>query len=153
MKQYVPSLMAVIGMILLTGCASVQRGIPVAPSTINTQLQRADVEVLDNVQGSSETFLFMMGVFQVIDGDKIKVLGIPLGFEDQYSLMGPPTGLEALLGPNTLDRAYYQALGKTPDADAVCAKSYTIQRSGIPFLAAREKVTFTGKALKYKADK
>jgi len=116
-------------------------------------MQRSDVEILGTVQGTSQTFSFLLGMFQVIDGDKVKVLGIPWGFEEQYSLLQAPSMLGGLIGANTADRAYYQALAKTPDADAVCSKAYTIQSSGIPFLAQKETVTFTGKALKYKADK
>ena len=56
-------------------------------------------------------------------------------------------------GDNAVNRAYFNALAKTPDADNVLQKSVNVQTSGIPGLFETEKVTFEGKAVRIKTDK
>ncbi len=101
---------------------------------------------------------YVLGLVKIIDGDKLILLGMKT-FEDQYAFLQDP-GLPILQvltlglsgGPTAEDRAYYKALAATPDADVVIPKAYVKQISGIPLLASMKEVTFTGKAVKIKAD-
>ena len=144
--------------LLSTGCASVQRGAPLAGTDVNVNLSRSDYTVLGPVKGTSTLQSYLLGLIKVVDGDKIIFLGLKT-FEDQYAFLQDP-GLPILQiltlgfsgGATAEDRAYYKALAATPDADVVIPKAYVKQISGIPLLASTREVTFTGKAVKIKAE-
>ena len=159
MKKQMFNMTLILGAaVFMTGCASVQRGTPTAAATVNVNLARADYTVIGPVKGTSTLESYVLGAVKVIDGDKMIILGFKT-FEDQYALLQDPVlpilqmltlGMSG--GPTAEDRAYYKALAATPDADVVVPKSYTKQNSGVPLLATKTEVTFTGKALKLKAD-
>lgn len=144
--------------LLSTGCASVQRGTPIAATEVSVNLARTDYTVLGSVKGTSTMESYVLGLVRIIDGDKFIILGMKT-FEDQYAFQQDP-GLPILQfltlglsgGPTAEDRAYYKALAATPDADVVVPKAYVKQSSGIPLIASMKEVTFTGKALKFRAD-
>lgn len=46
---------------------------------IRTEMSREDIEVLGQVEGSSTTESIILGLIQVVDGDKLRLLGIPFG--------------------------------------------------------------------------
>lgn len=158
-NRIVSSLAMTAVAIAVSGCSSVQRATPTAPGLVNINLEKGDYTMLGSVKGSSTVVSYFFGVVQVIDGDKVRVLGLR-NFEDQYSFQTQPTGNNGLGGmfydlmkPIAVeDRAYYKALAATPDADAVIPKAFTKQKSGIPFICEEEEATFTGKALKYKSE-
>lgn len=100
--------------------------------------------MLDTVVGTSTTDSILFGLIQVVDGNKLRLVGIPF-YEEQYSFSTEYPGLTAA-------RAYYKALSATPDADAVFYKNMDCKNSGIPLLLSRETVTFRGKAIKLKTD-
>ena len=151
------SLMAVTLALFSAGCASVQRGTPVAGAEVNVNLARQDYTVIGPVKGTSTLESYVLGLIKIVDGDKVIILNLKT-FEDQYALLQAPDSpfailFSALTGSATAeDRAYYKALAATPDADVVIPKAYTKQVSGIPLLASMKEVTFTGKAVKIKAD-
>ena len=145
-KLLITGLACITTMVLISGCAGVRRGTPQASAVINANLNASDLEVLDKTEGKSTKVSVLLGLFQVIDGDKYRILGIKF-FEDQYAYEDKPS----LLGRVSIeDRAYYKALAATPDADCVARKAFVTTRSGIPLLYMIEEVTFQGKALKYK---
>jgi len=135
---------------LLAGCSSVTRGTPVAGAVINANMTSADFEVIGTTEGKSRKTSILGPVLQIIDGNKISVLGIKF-FEDQYAFAEKPSGLFTTVSVE--DRAYYKALAATPDADAIAGKGFVRTRSGFPLLWSSQQVTFQGKALKYKAHK
>ena len=155
-KLIVSSLAMAAVAVLMSGCASVQRATPAAPGLVNINLEKGDYTMLNTVEGKSTVSSYVLGVVQIIDGSKVSILGFK-NFEDQYSFQQQDTGpLAALFSifrtVSVEDRAYYKALAKTPDADAVIPKSFTKQSSGFPILFVEEEVTFSGKALKYKSE-
>ena len=117
---------------------------------IETKLTRDNIVVMERVEGTSETDSILLGTIQVIDGDKVKILGIPF-FTDKYACLRPDP-LSCSVAPRTQERAYYKALEATPQADAVFYKSWNQETSGIPLLWNTEKVTFSGKAFTVKPD-
>ena len=128
-------------------------------SSVNmeAQIDREDIEVLDPVEGSSTQTSILGPVIRVVDGDKYQIMGIKF-FEDKSAML-PGTGqnivsqlISAVTGVSVQQRAYYDALAATPDADSVFTKASTVQQSGIPFLFETKKATFHGKALKLKTD-
>ncbi len=135
-------------------CAGSQRRIPAmnfGEIGIETAFDRDDLVVLDTVTGTSTSEQRFL-VVQIIDGDKYKVLGIPF-FKEKYSVVQP--SVIPIFGDfftTTADRAYYNALEKTPDADFVVVRSLDHEYSGIPFLWDRTTVSFRGKAMKIRAD-
>lgn len=131
---------------LLCGCASVTRTTPIAPAEINVNMNSSDYEVLATTEGKSSKTSVLFGAVQVIDGNKLRILGVRF-FEDQYA-----SRMERhwYSGVSTEDRAYYKALANAPDADSVASKAYLETDSGIPLLWKTEEVTFQGKAVKYK---
>jgi len=157
MKRITCSLLLITVAGLISGCASVQRGTPSTGSQINVNLDREDYTILGTTKGTSTVQSYLGGLVQIIDNDKVVVLGIK-GFEDQYAYYRAPqpTLLSKIFGGagriTPEDRAYYKALAATPDADVVMHKSMTKQQSIIPVFRTETTVTFTGKALKYKVD-
>ena len=153
MKKRIVSVLAMATVsVLMSGCANVQRGTPATPGLVNINLERGDYSMLGSVKWSSTLKSYAFGAVQIIDGNKLRILWVFKGYEDQYSYLNPD-GLSQLLGTVSVeDRAYYKALAATPDADAIIPKSFVKQTSGIPFINEEEEVTFSGKALKYKSE-
>lgn len=137
--------------LLVGGCGSSQRMSPTmgyGDLSVQAQVDRSDMVVLDSVEGTSSKTSIAFGIVEVVDGDKLSIVGIPL-FKNKYTYYGQP----GLLGEvSTTDRAYYAALEKSPDADVVLARSMEREDGGIPLLWQIETVTFKGKALRLKAD-
>jgi len=123
------------------GCLS-QKTIPAI--TINPEITRDAIEVLDTVEGTSTTDSILLGLIQVVDGNKLRIIGIPF-YKEQYTFSSGYFGLTAA-------RAYYKALSATSGADAVFYKSMDSEHSGFPLLWSSETVTFRGKAIKLKTD-
>jgi hypothetical protein len=144
-------------LMIVSGCATSQRGAPVAGINIQANMDRTDYEVMGTTEGQSSTVSILGPVLRIIDGDKISVLGMKF-FHDKYayhtdgSLVGSLPLVGGLFSPVTAsERAYYKALAATPEADAVAGKS--MERSDFNilwFLFSKETVTYKGKALKYK---
>ncbi len=99
----------------------------------------------------------LLGSIQIIDEDKYKILWIPF-FQDKGAgnLQGNGSFLamlsKSLTPVSVLDRAYYDALAETPDADTVFYKSATQERRGIPLIFTSHRVTLRGKAAKINTD-
>jgi hypothetical protein len=129
--------------VMMTGCASVMRSTPSAGLVINANMDRNDYEVLGNTSGKSKVSYFFFGAVQIVDEDKLRILGFST-FEDQFAFVNRPGIVTAM------DRAYYKALAATPDADAVAPKAFIMTTTGIPFIWGTQEVTYTGKAIKYK---
>ena len=124
----IPFLMIVVVayMLIIGGCSS-QRGTPqmgFGNFDIETKLTRDNIVVMERVEGTSETDSILLGTIQVIDGDKVKILGIPF-FTDKYACLRPDP-LSCSVAPRTQERAYYKALEASPQADAVFYKSWNI---------------------------
>ena len=112
---------------------------------IETDLSRGDIVVLDRVQGSSTTESICLGAVQIVDGDNLRILGIPF-FKEKYSSLFN----KGIWMNSTERRAYYKALEAAPDADAVFYKSMDYEFSGIPLIWWTETATYTGKGIKLK---
>ncbi len=153
-KSIVWVVMGVMGAALM-GCSSAQKQTPhmgYSGVSVEAQIGRDDLVVLDRVEGSSTSTSILLGLVQIIDGDKVKVLGIPF-FTDKYTYFQDRLPLVgAILGASALDRAYYKALEKHPAADVVLVKSYDLETNGIPLLFSGEVVTVRGKAVALRAD-
>jgi len=134
-------------LILTGGCGS-QKMIPqmgFGNFGINTEFSRDDIVVLDRVQGSSTTENICLGVVQIVDGDGLRLVGIPF-FKEKYTSFSN----EGLWMNSTEHRAYYKALEAAPDADAVFLKSLDYEVSGIPLIWWTETATYSGKGIKLK---
>lgn len=133
----------------LGGCAAANLGTPVAETQIHAYMNSGNCEILEKTEGSSTLTSILLGLVQIVDGDKVAVLGVKF-FEDRYSFV-QPNSRNALLGCVTAeDRAYYKALAAAPDADAVAAKAFSKNIRSIPVLWKEERVTFSGKGLRFK---
>ncbi|MBT5705337.1 hypothetical protein N8737_02265 [Verrucomicrobia bacterium] len=140
-----------------SGCGSIGKSAPHSGLGIVANLDREDVEIIRTVEGESTKQSLLLGSIQVIDGDKYKILWIPF-FQDKGA--GELQSNSTFLGAFTLafapvsviDRAYYDALAETPDADTVFYKTSTQERRGFPLLYTSERVTLRGKAAKVKSD-
>jgi hypothetical protein len=133
------------GPMFLGGCGA-QRSAPTigfGTVDIQAQLKREDLIIMDAVDGQSTQTTILCGLINIIDGDKLQLLGIKF-FEDRYC------GLDASMTDN---RAYYKALEKQAEADAIFQKSWDRTESGIPLLWQTASSTVRGKAIKLKADK
>src|SRR5258708_6628710 len=132
----------VVAMGLLSACSSVTRGTPISHAVINANMTAADYEVLGTTEGKSTRLSVLCGIVQVIDGDKVAILGIKF-FEDQYAYA--EKGALERLRVHPEDRAYYKALAATPDADTVAGKAFVKTKSGIPLIYSSQEVTYQGK--------
>ncbi len=143
------ALSSVVCLFLVGGCGDAQKQTPhmgFGNLEVKSEITRADIVVLDRVVGVSSTESILFGAVQIVDGDKLILLGIPF-FKQKYAYFG--TGS---LFAQTADRAYYKALEAAPDADSVFCKSMDNESEGIPLLWAKKTVTWKGKAIKLKAD-
>ncbi|MGA2863437.1 MAG: hypothetical protein ABSF95_03010 [Verrucomicrobiota bacterium] len=136
---------------LLAGCATGNYTPVVRFGALNleTQVPRRDLVILDTVEGSSRQDTYLLGLVQIVDGAKWEVLGVKF-FEDHCALPGGPMAPCWLVEP-VAGRAYYNALEKTPNADALIERSSTVKLSGCPLFYERREVTCRGKAIKLKA--
>ena len=138
---------------ILGGCGGAQKTVPhmgFSNLYIETQITRNDVVVLDRVEGSSTLTSILFGAINIIDGDKLQLLGIKF-FKDKFTYFKDSNAW--IRSPECADRAYYKALEAAPEADAVFGKSMDNEEGGLPFLYRTQAVTFRGKAVKLKADR
>ncbi len=138
--------LAAVFLFLIQGCA--QKTVPhmgFGNFDIRAEISRNDIEVLDRVEGTSTSSTYL-GVVEIVDGNKLKLFGIPF-FKERFT----PCGLEHLY-ITTEDRAYYKALEAAPQADVVFFKSMDNEIDGIPVIWGTKSVTFSGKAIRLKAD-
>ena len=150
-------LLVMVGIISLlsvvsSGCGSAQKMTPhfgFGQLSMEAQIQRGDIVVLDRVEGSSSKTTVLFGLIEIIDGDKLRLFGIKF-FKDKY-VWENTSGWFSVA--STVNRAYYKALEAQPDADAVFYKGFEREDGGIPLLFHNETVTLKGKAIKLKADK
>ena len=144
------SFLLVVFACALTGCGSAQKMTPhlgFGDLRVETQIGRGDIVVLDRVEGSSTLTSILFGCIQIIDGDKLQLLGFKF-FKDKYTYFKDTGGHFA----SCADRAYYKALEAAPEADCVFQKSMDYEDAGIPLLWSTQAVTFKGKAVKVKTD-
>jgi hypothetical protein len=138
---------AITSMIFAGGCSGDQKTVPhmgFGNLNISTDLSRNDIVVLDQVEGSSTTDNILCGIIQFVDGDKLRLFGIPF-FTEKY------TSFEIGMS-STERRAYYKALEAAPEADTVFYKSMDYEISGLAPLWWTETVTYRGKGIKLKSD-
>lgn len=142
---------------LAIGCGSIGKTAPHSGLGIVANLEREDVEIIRTVEGESTKQSLLLGSIQVIDGDKYKILWIPF-FQDRgaQALQSNNSFLgllsKAITPVSVIDRAYYDALAETPDADTVFYKTSTQERRSFPLLYSNERVILRGKAAKIKTD-
>jgi hypothetical protein len=137
---------------LLAGCAGVTTSKPhvkFGQFDFETQFNRSDIVVLNAVEGTSKEAGYVLGLVRVIDDTKWQVLGIKF-FEDRFACPPGPCLPCFCVGPQ--QRAYYDALSKAPDADAVLDRGSSTKVRGFPFLFKITEVTYRGKAVKLKTD-
>lgn len=156
MKRIFIAASVCIVVMTIASCAGSLRGSPhtgFQGINIEANMERDDFIILDRVEGESDTTSIFLGIVQIIDSEKLKLFWIPF-YQERYAYqpMGLWGGSGAMCGA-TEKRAYYKALAETPDADCVLYKSYVTERSGVPLIFTKKKVTFSGKALQLKADK
>jgi hypothetical protein len=111
--------------------------------SMNTQLSREDIVVLDQVEGTSTTDFILLGLIQIVDGKELRLLGIPF-FREKY------TG--GFWINSIQHRAYYKALAAAPEADAVFHKSTDYEYGGIPLIWWSETAYYHGRAIRLKSD-
>ena len=141
------------------GCASAQKTAPhmgIGGLEIEADFDRSDLVVMDTVIGESSTTSILFGLIQIIDEDKVSILGLKT-FTDKYTYFNSDPGfigsIARIFGAGPADRAYYKALEKAADADFVLVKSMDREDSGIPIFASTQTVTWRGKAMRLKADR
>jgi hypothetical protein len=117
---------------------------------LETQLKREDIVVTRAVEGTSKEAGYFFGLVRVIDDHKWQVLGIKF-FEDRFAC---PQGscVWCLPFAGVEQRAYYDALTKAPEADAVFERGSTMKVRGFPFLYKITEVTYRGKAIQLKSN-
>ncbi len=118
---------------------------------LETQVPRQDLKILDTVEGSSRLDSYVLGLVQIVDGSKWQVLGFKFFQDNCASPFDCPLG-PCWWGDPVAGRAYYNALEKRPDADALIEHSSTVKASGCPLFYERREVTYKGKAIMLKAD-
>ncbi len=135
----------------LSACSNIQKQIPHSGLSMDVgSMKRSDYQVMEPMTGISSTQSFLGGLVKVIDDSKFQVMGIR--FYDEHWAENSRGMHIPFLNNTTRDRAYYNALSAAPHADTVLEKGYFHRRSGIPLLAEREEVTFTGKSIRLKSD-
>ncbi|MBN1443927.1 MAG: hypothetical protein JXA90_14550 [Planctomycetes bacterium] len=155
----------------LSSCAAA-RSVPdleFTQFTVQGFLNRDSFEVRDPVEGSSDTLSILFGIVQIIEGNKLKLFWIPF-FEDRSHTRVPaylrpgselvdwvlPAGpihwLEGLVLGRTEERAYYDAIAKSPEADFVLEKGSECRGVGVPLFVYKQTVTYRGKPVVLKTD-
>lgn len=148
-KTTVLALAGAVVAALASGCAGPGYGAPKL-SLAKVELKRADVVVLQPVEGKSNEQGYLLGLIKVIDGNKLEVLGFPF-FKDQTARLEGTRGYFPCAS-RLESRAYYKALATAPDADAVIERSVTTEHFAVPVLYSCKTLTFQGKAVKIKPD-
>ena len=144
--------------LIATGCSAAQKRMPhvgIGSFSLEGNMERKDFVIMGSVEGSSQTTSILCGLVQMIDGDNLKLFGIPF-FTDKFTYFSEDTTFSNLTGIRFVtpeDRAYYKALEKTPDADVVLVKSMDRESFTIPFIYGRNSVPFRGKAMELKHDR
>lgn len=143
--------------LLGTGCASIQRQTPsmsLRGLNIEGNFERKDFIVLGSVEGTSVERSIAGGLVKKIDGNW-QILGIPF-YEETYSITTPSQSSNSSGGifsnATPEDRAYYDALVKTPDADFILPKTFIKEIRGIPIIDNTTTVTFQGKSVRIRTD-
>ena len=136
---------------LLTGCATGDYKPVVRFGQLNleTQVPRQDLVILGAVEGTSREDDYVLGLVRIIDRTQWQVLGIKF-FED-HCASPAGAGIPCCFIEPVAGRAYYNALAKAPQADAVIERSSTRTTRGFPFLYRMKEVTYRGKAIQLKA--
>jgi hypothetical protein len=135
---------------LLAGCATGNYKPVVRFGQLNleTQVPRQDLVILDTVEGTSREDAYVLGIVRIIDRTKWQVLGIKF-FEDHCACPYGPSVPCFFVEPVSA-RAYYNALAKAPEADALIERSSTSRTRGCPFLYRMKEITYRGKAIRLK---
>jgi hypothetical protein len=148
---------------MLFGCSAAQKTAPrmgFGEIDIQANIDRKDIVVLNEVEGSS-TLSSILGPFiQIIDGDKYRILGMRF-FKDKYSYAFEATDPVGVLlsqlgirSISTKDRAYYKALEKAPEADVILYKKCDTEVWHFMwFIYSTESVTVRGKAVALRPDR
>jgi hypothetical protein len=136
--------------LLVTGCATgtYKPVVRFGQLNLETQVPRQDLVILDAVEGTSREDAYAFGIVRIIDQSNWQVLGIKF-FEDHCASPAGPMLPCCLIDPVS-GRAYYKALQKAPEADAVIERSSTSRTRGFPFLYRMKEVTYRGKAIRLK---
>jgi hypothetical protein len=136
--------------VALTGCATgtYKPVVRFGQLNLETQVPRQDLVILEAVEGTSREDAYAFGLVRIIDQTNWQVLGIKF-FEDHCAspagAMVPCCFIEPVSA-----RAYYKALEKAPQADALIERSSTSSTRGFPFLYRMKEVTYRGKAIQLK---
>jgi hypothetical protein len=135
---------------LLAGCATGNYKPVVRFGQLNleTQVPRQDLVILDTVEGTSREDAYVLGIVRIIDQTNWQVLGVKF-FEDHCACPNGPTVPCFFVDPVPA-RAYYNALAKAPEADALIERSSTSRTRGCPFLCRTREITYRGKAIQLK---
>jgi hypothetical protein len=135
---------------LLAGCATGNYKPVVRFGQLNleTQVPRQDLVILDAVEGTSREDAYVLGLVRIIDRTKWKVLGIKF-FEDHCACPYGPS-VPCFFVDAVSARAYYNALAKAPEADAVIECSSTSRTRGCTLLYQMKEITYRGKAIRLK---
>ena len=154
-KNYVAyGLVLFVCLFLSTGCATMDKSPHMGFKGIEwqTQMERKDYVIMDNVDGHSETMSILFGLVQIIDGNKLRLFWV-IPFYEEKTAYVPGTILGGGFFPTTESRAYYDALAKSPEADVILCKSVKKSVQGVPLLCYLKCVTYSGKAIKIKSEK
>ncbi len=104
---------------------------------------------LGAVKGTTVEEGYAFGLVRVIDKSKVQLLGIKF-FEEAMAYPPTPPVPCPLLRDPLEGRAYYKAMEKQPDADAIWQPTSTVKTTGFPFLYKKKEVTITGQAVRLK---
>ena len=127
------SIATLASIIFIGGCGGNYRAMPhimFSNFSIRAEITRDDIEVLNSIAGTSSTKNIFFGVIQIVDDKDLRFFWTA----------------------DSNKRAYQRALNAAPDADAVFYKSMYSEWEGIPPFVWEDTVTYTGKAIKLKAD-
>ena len=75
-KLMIAGLAGVSLLLVASGCSSITRGTPVAGTVIQANMNSGDCQVLGSTEGKATVDSYVLGLVQVIDGDKVQVLGL-----------------------------------------------------------------------------
>lgn len=151
-----------LGLVALgTGCNSAFRNAPQTLPVVSMNLDRADYEVLGDVEETSEVTSYC-GLVHIIDNDPSKMIIFGYRtFEDQYeepvsSFWNDTIGacVRLFSGGSPVQRATYTALtaAEAQGADLVIPKRTQRSTRGFGFFYSVETATVKGKAVRLKAD-
>ena len=148
----VTAALALAGLLVLTGCASIARsapGIGVGPIELE-ELARDEYVVLDSATGSYETVHFLFFHNRMHSRHEIGTVGFGVR---AATLPFPLTVLAALRGPCDVGGAMFDAMTKTPEAEAFIPLTIETESFGLPPIFWTTRATVKGKAIKIKSDR